>query len=106
LREKGRPFRRDEVHESKKAKQHHENSCRDDRPVSVSFTTGEGTVYTGFIKDIKQVQDGSRTLYTLVYDVDGTRNEPSFYKESGIRTGSSICFKNQQKIIWRKSEGS
>jgi hypothetical protein len=75
-------------------------------PVSISFTTGEGTVYTGFIKEIKQVQEGPSTLYTVVYDVDGTLNELSFYYESGTAKGTFIRFRNQQNIIWTKSESS
>lgn len=85
---------------------HHADRYFEITPVSISFTTGEGTVYIGFIKEIKQTQDGTRTLYTFVYDVDGTRNKLSFYYESETRGGTFICFKNQQDIIWKKSEGS
>jgi hypothetical protein len=73
-------------------------------PVSLSFTTGEGVVYTGFIKDVQQIQEGSRTLYTIVYDVDGTRNELSFYFESANGSDFVIRFKNQQDMVWKKSE--
>jgi hypothetical protein len=75
-------------------------------PVSISFTTGDGTGYTGFIKEITHVQEGSRILYTIVYDVGGTRNELSFYYETGTRSGTFIRFKNQQAIVWTKQENS
>jgi len=74
--------------------------------VSISFTTGGGTVSTGVIKEIKTVEDGNRTLYTFIYDVDGTRNELSFYYEPSSAKGTVIRFKNQQNTIWTKDETS
>src|SRR5258708_18436450 len=47
--------------------------------VCINFTTGGGTVSTGFIKEVKEVPEGSRTLYTISYTVDDTPNEVSFY---------------------------
>ena len=75
-------------------------------PVSISFTTGEGTVSTGTIEKIQKVQDGARTLYTFEYNVDGTRNVVSFYLEPGKPKGSVIRFKNQPKTVWTKDENS
>lgn len=73
---------------------------------SISFTTGKGTVSTGFIKEIKTVQEGARTLYTVVYDLEGTPNELSFYYEIGKANVGVIRFKNQQEMIWTKIENS
>lgn len=81
-------------------------------PVSISFTTGGGTVSTGVIKEVKSASEGNRTLYTVVYDVDGTRNEVSFYYEMGSPNGPKapsvaiIRLKNQQKTVWTKNESS
>ena len=47
--------------------------------VSISFGTGEGTVSTGFIRNIDVVLQGDRLLYNVSYDEDGTRHEVSFY---------------------------
>lgn len=74
--------------------------------VSISFTTGGATGSTGVIKQVTTVQDGNRTLYTVVYDLDGTRNEVSLYYETGSAAGDVIRFKNQQHIIWTRIEGS
>ena len=74
-------------------------------PVSVSFTTGDGNGYTGFIKDVKKTQEGPKTLYTVIYEVDGARNEVSFYYEPKSATEMVIRFKNQPKVEWKKSEG-
>ena len=73
---------------------------------SISFTTGERTVSTGFIKEIKTVQEGARTLYTVVYDLEGTPNELSFYYEIGKTNVGVIRFKNQEDMIWTKIENS
>jgi hypothetical protein len=73
---------------------------------SISFTTGDGTVSTGFIKEIKAVQNGASTLYTVVYDLEGTSNELSFYYEMGSAKVGVIRFKNQQAMIWTKIENS
>jgi hypothetical protein len=74
--------------------------------VSISFTTGGATVSTGVIKEIKVVPEGTRTLYTVVYDLEGTRNEVSFYYETGSAKGDVIRFKNQQNTIWTRNESS
>jgi len=71
-------------------------------PTTVSFTTGDGTVSTGWIKEIKTVQSGVSILYTIEYDVNGAPNELSFYYEAQKPKGSSIRFKNQKNIIWTK----
>ncbi len=34
-------------------------------PVSISFTTGDGAISVGFIKDLKEISEGSRILYTI-----------------------------------------
>jgi hypothetical protein len=75
-------------------------------PVSISFTTGGATGSTGVIKEIKTVQDDNRTLYTVVYDLEGVRNEVSFYYETGSAEGDVIRFKNQQHTTWTRIEGS
>ncbi len=74
------------------------------RHMSISFTTGGGTASTGSIKEIKEVQEGRRTLYTLVYEMDGARNELSFYYENVDAKLEVIRFKNQQNVIWTKNE--
>ena len=74
-------------------------------PVSISFTTGEGTVSVGTIQKIAKVQEGERTLYTVVYEMDGTKNELSFYLET-VKAKNVIRFKNQQNITWTKDENS
>jgi hypothetical protein len=71
-------------------------------PTTISFTTGNGTVSTGWIKEIKTVQEGTSTLYTIVYDLEGTPNELSFYYDTQKAKGSFIRFKNQKEIIWTK----
>ena len=71
---------------------------------SISFTTGGGTVTTGEIKEIKTAPGGVRTLYTIVYDLEGARNEVSFFYETAKATGTIIRFKNQQEIVWVKDE--
>jgi hypothetical protein len=73
---------------------------------SISFTTGEGTVSTGFIKDVKAVPEGARTLYTVVYELEGTRNEVSFYYETGKKAEGVIRFKNQQGTGWTRKEST
>jgi hypothetical protein len=74
--------------------------------VSISFTTGGGGVSTGWIKEVNAVHEGTGTLYTIVYDLEGVRNELSFYYESGNSTGKTIRFKNQQNTVWTKKESS
>lgn len=71
-------------------------------PTTISFTTGNGTVSTGWITEIRTVRGDTSTLYTIVYDLEGTRNEFSFYYESDKITGSTIRFKNQKKTVWTK----
>jgi hypothetical protein len=72
--------------------------------VCINFTTGGGTVSTGFIKEVKQVAQGNRTLYIISYTVDDTPNEVSFYFDWG--KGKTIRFKNQEHVVWRKDEKS
>ena len=72
--------------------------------VCINFTTGGGAVSTGFIKEVKEVSEGSRTLYTISYTVDNTPNEVSFYYDSN--KGNSIRFKNQEKTVWTKEKSS
>jgi hypothetical protein len=69
-------------------------------PVSVSFGTGGGTVTTGFIKKVRAVQQGARTLYTISYTTDETVNKVSFYYETV--KGKVIRFRNQEGIAWTK----
>jgi hypothetical protein len=72
--------------------------------VCITFTTGGGTVSTGFIKEMKQVPEGSRILYTISYTLDDAPNEVSFYYDP-IK-GKTIRFKNQEKIVWSKDQES
>ncbi len=72
--------------------------------VCVTFTTGGGSVSTGFIKEVKQVPEGSRILYTISYTLDDAPNVVSFYYDP-IR-GKVIRFKNQEKIVWTKDQDS
>jgi hypothetical protein len=71
--------------------------------ICVTFTTGKGMVSVGFIKDVKEVADGTSTVYTISYTLDGTPNEVSFYYDPS--NGKSLWFKNQQKIVWKKDQG-
>jgi hypothetical protein len=72
--------------------------------VSISFATGEGTVSTGFIKEIREVSEGGRALYTISYVADGMPNEVSFYYDGA--NGEVIRFKNQEKTVWTKDKNS
>ncbi len=73
-------------------------------PVCITFTTGGGTVSTGFIKEVKEVPEGNRTLYTISYTLDDASNEVSFYYDP--YNGNIIQFKNQEKVAWRKDQDS
>jgi hypothetical protein len=66
--------------------------------VCITFTTGEATLSVGFIKDVKQVSEGSRILYTVSYTVNDVPNQVSFYYDAS----AGISFKNQDRIIWKK----
>ena len=66
--------------------------------VCITFTTGEATLSVGFIKDVKQVSQGNRILYTVSYTVDDVPNQVSFYYDAS----TGISFKNQDRIIWKK----
>jgi hypothetical protein len=72
--------------------------------VCINFTTGGGKVSTGFIKEVKEVSEGSLTLYTISYTVDDAPNEVSFYYDQS--KGKVIRFKNQEKIVWKKDQES
>jgi hypothetical protein len=72
--------------------------------VCITFTTGGGTVSTGFIKEVKEAPEGSRMLYTISYIVDDAPNEVSFYYDPN--KGKVIRFKNQEKIVWKKDQNS
>jgi hypothetical protein len=72
--------------------------------ICINFTTGGGTVSTGFIKEVKEVPEGSRTLYTISYTVDDTPNQVSFYYDPN--KGKSIRFKNQEHVVWTKGKHS
>jgi hypothetical protein len=71
-------------------------------PTTISFTTGNGTVSTGVITEIKTVREESSALYTIGYDLDGTPNALSFYYKTEKVTGSTIRFKNQKTTVWTK----
>ena len=73
-------------------------------PVSISFTTGNGTGSTGILKDIQQVHEGTRTLYTFRYDVEDSENQVSFFYEGSRMAFGTIQFKNQPGIVWKKSD--
>ena len=68
--------------------------------VCITFTIGEGTVSVGFIKDVKQIPDGNRILYTVSYIVDDVPNEVSFFYDPN--NGKNLWFKNQEKVVWKK----
>jgi hypothetical protein len=72
--------------------------------VCIIFTTGGGTVSTGFIKEVKEVPEGNRTLYTISYVVDDAPNEVSLYYDPN--KGKIIRFKNQEKTVWKKDQAS
>jgi hypothetical protein len=72
--------------------------------ICITFTTGEGTISVGFIKDVKEIPDGNRTLYTVSYTVDGVPNEVSFFYDPN--NGKNLWFKNQEKVVWKKDQGS
>ena len=58
----------------------------------------------GFIKTVKQVPEGTRTLYTIFYTVEDEPNEVSFYYDPN--NGKTLWFKNQIKVVWRKDPDS
>jgi hypothetical protein len=70
----------------------------------ISFLTGGGTEYTGFVDTIEAISEKGKTLYTISYLVDGTRNQTSFYYDAS--SGGTIQFKNQQHTVWKKESGS
>jgi hypothetical protein len=72
--------------------------------VCINFTTGGGTVSTGFIKEVKVVSEGNRELYTISYTVDDAPNEVSFYYDQS--KDKVIRFKNQEKIDWKRDPES
>jgi hypothetical protein len=72
--------------------------------VSISFATGGGTEYTGFIEDIESINDKDKVLYTISYRVDGMRNQLSFYYDAS--GGGTIQFKNQLNALWKKESSS
>ena len=71
-------------------------------PVCITFTTGGDTVSVGFIKEVKEVQEGNRILYTVSYAVDDAPNAVSFYYD--LNKGKVIWFKNQERVVWRKDQ--
>lgn len=84
---------------------HTSNAIYSDRsfeidPVSISFGTGGGTVNTGFIRKVRAVQQGARTLYTISYQTDESVNEVCLYYETA--KGKVIHFRNQESIAWTK----
>ncbi len=72
--------------------------------VCISFTTGDGTISVGFIKGVKEIPDGNHMLYTVSYTLDGVPNEVSFFYDPN--NGKNLWFKNQEKIVWKKTENS
>lgn len=73
-------------------------------PVCISFTTGDGTISVGFIKEVEEVSEGGRMLYTVSYTVDEEPNQVSFYYDPN--NGRTIWFKNQENVVWRKDHDS
>jgi hypothetical protein len=69
----------------------------------MSFVTGGGAEYTGFISDIQSSIEGGKTLYIISYSVDSVANQVSFYYDSN--NGGIIQFRNQQEVIWKKESG-
>lgn len=73
-------------------------------PETVSFGTGQGRASTGFVYNVQATPDGAKTLYTLSYTLNGSREHVSFYYD---RNGDkAIRFRHQDGIVWVKSEGS
>lgn len=67
---------------------------------TVDFGMGKAGTSTGFITDIRSTRDGSGTLYTIWYRLDGSSNQVSFhYNEKGDHT---IRFLHQEQIAWVK----
>jgi hypothetical protein len=69
--------------------------------VSVSFGTGNGTVSTGFIRSVASAPDGTQMLYTVTYRDDDGDQQLSFLYQSSDAT---LRLKNQDKVVWRKSD--
>jgi hypothetical protein len=70
--------------------------------VSVSFGTGSGTVSTGFIRSVAIAPHGTQMLYTVTYrDDDGDQQLSFLYQPSD----ATLRLKNQDKVVWRKSDG-
>jgi len=71
---------------------------------TVNFATDEGSVSTGFIKDVRTSVEEGKTLYTIFYTADGVDQQISFYYEA---TGNgAIRFKGQDQIVWKKDASS
>jgi hypothetical protein len=69
--------------------------------VSVSFGTGNGTVSTGFIRNVAIVPQGPRTLYTITYrDEEGDRELSFIYQPDS----ATLQIKNQSRVVWRKRQ--
>jgi hypothetical protein len=73
-------------------------------PVCITFSTGGDTVSVGFIKEVKEVEEPGRILYTISYTVDDTPNQVSFYYD--VSKGNVIWFRNQQRVLWSKDQVS
>jgi hypothetical protein len=69
-------------------------------PVCITFTTGGDTISVGFIKEVKEVPEAGRILYTILYTVNDAPNQVSFYYD--MSKGNVIWFRNQERVVWRK----
>jgi len=71
---------------------------------SLSFYTGRGTQYTGFIDHIESDTDKNGMFYTIYYVVDGNKTQMSLYYNSA--DGGTLQFKNQLNMVWKKESSS
>jgi hypothetical protein len=70
--------------------------------VLIDFGTGDATVSTGFIKEVKAFSEGNRIRYTITYLEDRAPKDVSFYYDSG--DNGTIRFQHQESTIWKKEQ--
>jgi len=70
----------------------------------IIFKTGGPAIDLGNILKIIKMDHEEKTLYTIYYNTDeGVDLQFSFYYEP--LDGGKILLKNQQEIVWRKTDG-
>lgn len=67
---------------------------------TVSFGTGDGTVTTGFIRNVEETSERGELVYSLTYTTDDGEQElsVSFEPANGF-----LRFSHQPGVVWKKS---